>query len=172
MRGVVWTVVGLMLCASSFAFLERLTSGYIGTCVPGDIRCAGIAVQECINGKWFFKKVCVFGQKCDPDTKTCVSQRVDARRETFSVPLKTLEACKDGASLCERPHVFMYCRNNRWQREICKTGFKCNARVGGCKPSKPVVGVKYQPRIAQTTTIQRGESKYQPPVIKRYTTIE
>ncbi len=140
---VVFVVVASVLSLASFAFLERLTSGYVGTCNPGDTRCAGIAVQECINGRWFFKKFCQFGTVCDPETKACRSkkEKTELPKPTFPA-LKNLGACMEGKAYCEAAHILMYCRNKTWQREVCKTGFRCDSRRLGCKPTKPVVGLK------------------------------
>ncbi len=169
MKRVWWIVVLSLLSLNTFAVMPG-RSTYVGSCLDGELRCAGISVQKCLNGRWFIDKVCSFGTLCNAEAKMCTSKERGQAVSTFSSLVK-LPPCQDGQAVCERAHVLMYCNNKKWQRETCKLGFRCNSRRAGCEPARPFMGIKYSPSVEKTSVFWPGKSKYQPPSIKRYTHI-
>ena len=117
-------VLCLILLSSVMALSDIERSNYRGACAADEVRCAGIAIQKCINGKWFFDKVCSFGKVCNTVTKTCVSEREKGPVTGVMTALVKLPPCQDGQAVCERAHVLMYCNSHKWQRMTCNQGFR------------------------------------------------
>ena len=166
MKKEVFILVFVLLTLQTLAVREP--SEYAGSCKHGTKRCAGAIIQECINRQWFVKSTCQKGTICDDATKTCKAQKKVLAKPSFSVR-KTPE-CRDGESRCEQAHVFLYCSNGFWQKEQCKTGFRCDIKKRGCAPFRPYAGLTtIKVASQQKVTIIPGKSKFQPATILRHT---
>ncbi len=166
MKKLVFILFFILLTVQNFAVREP--AEYAGSCKHGAKRCAGTLIHECISRQWFVKTTCQKGKLCDGKTYTCKAEKKTVQKPSFST--RKAPECMDGESRCEQAHVFLYCSRGVWQKEQCKTGFRCDVKKRGCMPFRPYIGLKStKVESKKTTVLLPGRSKFQPARVIRYT---